>query len=123
MKTSALFYILTGVVLNSAAQLLLKTGTNRLGIIDLSTGNLFLTLIQIASQWPIILGALCYGISFIVWIIGLSRVDVSIAYPMLSIGYIINAVGAHYWLGENLSIQRMVATGIILLGVLLLVKS
>jgi drug/metabolite transporter (DMT)-like permease len=51
-------------------------------------------------QLPIIGGLSCYVISVGVWIIGLSRVDVTIAYPLLSLGYIINAIGAWYFLGE-----------------------
>ena len=39
-------------------------------------------------------GMACYAVSLVVWIMALSRVPVSIAYPMLSIGYVVNAVGA-----------------------------
>jgi hypothetical protein len=42
-------------------------------------------------------------VSLIVWILGLSRVPVSIAYPLLSLGYVINAIGAYYLLGEALT--------------------
>jgi len=58
-----------------------------------------------------------------VWIIGLSRVDVTIAYPLLSLGYIVNAIGAWYFLGEAMSAQRMLAVGIIIVGVALLTRS
>jgi drug/metabolite transporter (DMT)-like permease len=62
-------------------------------------------------------------LSVVVWIIGLSRVDVTIAYPMLSLGYILNALGAWYFLGELISLQRMVAIGIILIGVALIART
>jgi drug/metabolite transporter (DMT)-like permease len=58
-----------------------------------------------------------------VWIIGLSRIPVTIAYPLLSIGYIVNAIGAWYFLGEVMTLQRMLAIGIIIIGVALLMKS
>jgi drug/metabolite transporter (DMT)-like permease len=58
-----------------------------------------------------------------VWIIGLSRIPVTIAYPLLSIGYIVNAIGAWYFLDEVMSLQRMLAIGIIIIGVALLMKS
>jgi len=58
-----------------------------------------------------------------VWIVGLSRVDVSIAYPMLSLGYVVNAFAAWYLFGEVLSVQRLVGIGIILVGVFVLARS
>jgi multidrug transporter EmrE-like cation transporter len=58
-----------------------------------------------------------------VWIMALSRVPVSIAYPMLSIGYVINAIVAYYWLGESVSLIRLVGIGIIVLGVVVVARS
>jgi len=59
----------------------------------------------------------------IVWILALSRVDVSIAYPMLSIGYVVNALAAWSLLGEALTTQRVVGIGIIIVGVVVLSRS
>lgn len=116
-------FILTGIFLNAAAQLLLKAGTNAVGAIHLTADNWFATGIKLATQLPILAGLSCYVISVLVWIIGLSRVDVTVAYPMLSIGYIINAVGAWYFLGEMVSAQRLLAIGVIIIGVALLARS
>jgi drug/metabolite transporter (DMT)-like permease len=123
MNINTFGFILTGILLNALAQLLLKKGTNAIGAIHLTADNWFATGLQLATQLPIIGGLSCYVISVVVWIIGLSRVDVSIAYPMLSIGYIVNALGAWYFLGEVMSLQKMLAIGIIIIGVALLVKS
>ncbi len=123
MKSTALIFILSGVLLNAVAQLLLKAGTNRLGVISIDFQNAWPTFIAVASQWPIIVGMVCYGVSLVVWIMGLSRVDVTIAYPMLSIGYVINALGAYWLLGEAISMQRLVAIGVILVGVVLLYRT
>jgi multidrug transporter EmrE-like cation transporter len=62
-------------------------------------------------------------VSVAVWIIGLSRVDVSIAYPMLSLGYVVNAIAAWYLFGEVMSVQKLVGIGIILVGVVILARS
>lgn len=59
----------------------------------------------------------------VVWILGLSRVDVTIAYPMLSLGYVVNAFLAWYLFGEVLSVQRLIGIAIILVGVLVLARS
>ena len=123
MNIGTFGFILTGIFLNAIAQLLLKKGTNAIGAIHLTAENWFSTGIQLATQLPILGGLACYVISVVVWIIGLSRVDVTIAYPLLSIGYIVNAIGAWYFLGEIMSLQRMLAIGVIIIGVALLVKS
>ncbi|MBX9901893.1 MAG: EamA family transporter [Burkholderiaceae bacterium] len=123
MNINTFGFILTGILLNAAAQLLLKKGTNAIGAIHLTIDNWFSTAIQVATQWPILGGLACYVISLVVWIIGLSRVDVTIAYPLLSIGYVVNAIGAWYFLGEPLSLQRLLAISVIIIGVALLVKS
>lgn len=123
MNLGTFGFILTGIFLNATAQLLLKKGTNAVGAIHLTWDNCWNIGWQLATQLPIVGGLGCYVLSVVVWIIGLSRVDVTIAYPLLSIGYIVNAIGAWYFLGETLSIQRMVAIAVIIIGVALLVKS
>ena len=52
---------------------------------------------------PLWLGLACYGISVVLWLGALSRVPVSIAYPMLSIGYVVNAFAAALLFGEALT--------------------
>lgn len=118
MTTFALLF--TGIFLNAIAQLLLKVGTNTVGAIHLTAQNWVSIGIKLATQAPIIGGLFCYTMAVLVWIIGLSRVDVMIAYPMLAIGYIVNAIGAWYFLGEAMSMQRISAIGMILAGVVLL---
>jgi multidrug transporter EmrE-like cation transporter len=123
MNLTTFGFIFTGICLNAVAQLLLKAGTNAVGAIHLTAENWLPTGLKLATQLPILGGLTCYVLSVVVWIIGLSRVDVTIAYPMLSLGYVINAVGAWYFLGEMVSAQRLLAIGIILVGVALLARS
>ena len=123
MNITTFGFIFTGVCLNAVAQLLLKAGTNAVGAIHLTMDNWFATGLKLATQLPILGGLTCYVLSVVVWIIGLSRVDVTIAYPLLSLGYILNALGAWYFLGEVISLQRMVAIGIILVGVALIART
>ncbi len=123
MNLSTFGFIFTGICLNAVAQLLLKAGTNAVGAIHLSMDNWLPIGIKLATQWPIIGGLTCYVLSVVVWIIGLSRVDVSIAYPMLSLGYVVNAIGAWYFLGEMISMQRILAIGVILVGVALFARA
>jgi drug/metabolite transporter (DMT)-like permease len=123
MNITTFGFIFVGICLNAVAQLLLKAGTNAVGAIHLTAENWFATGLKLATQLPILGGLTCYVISVGVWIIGLSRVDVTIAYPLLSLGYIINAIGAWYFLGEVMSAQRVLAIAVIIIGVALLTRS
>jgi drug/metabolite transporter (DMT)-like permease len=124
MTLSTFAFIITGVLLNAAAQIFLKAGTNALGgAIHLTAQNWFSTGIKVATQLPILAGLACYAISLVVWIIGLSRTDVTIAYPMLSLGYVVSAFAAWFFLGEAVSLQRLLAIGVIMIGVALLART
>lgn len=123
MDVSAFLFLITGVLLNAAAQLMLKAGTNRLGVITLTADNWFGTFVRMATESHFIGGAALYAVSLVVWILGLSRVPVSVAYPMLSLGYVVNAIAAHYLFGEAVSVQRWLGIGFIIAGVWLVAKS
>jgi multidrug transporter EmrE-like cation transporter len=115
--------ILAGVLLNAAAQLLLKAGTNRVGEFAFAMDNLVPVGAKLALS-PFILGGLaCYVVSVVVWIVALSRVPVSVAYPMLSIGYIVNAFAAWMLFGESLGAQKLLGIGFIVIGVFLVARS
>lgn len=123
MKLVEFSLILSGVLLNACAQLLLKAGTNRIGHFDFSLSNALPIGWQLATN-PYIFGGLsCYVVSVVVWILALSRVPVSIAYPMLSIGYVVNALAAWWLFGESLTAMRLAGIGIIIVGVYLVTKS
>jgi multidrug transporter EmrE-like cation transporter len=123
MNLATFGFIITGVLLNAFAQLFLKAGTNAIGVIHLTADNWFSTGLKLLFQLPILAGLACYAISLVVWIIALSRTEVSLAYPMLSLGYVVSAICAWAFLGEVISVQRMVALGVIIIGVALLARS
>lgn len=122
MTPIAFALIVAGVLLNACAQLLLKAGTNAVGHFEFARANLWPIALRLATQWPIIGGLACYVVSVVVWIMALSRVDVSLAYPMLSLGYVVNAVAAYYLFGETLTTQRLLGIGIVLVGVYVLAR-
>jgi len=123
MNLSGFSFLITGVLLNAVAQLLLKAGTNTLGVITLTRANWAGEFGRMATEPHFIGGVICYGFSLIVWILGLSRVPVSIAYPMLSLGYVVNAIAAHYLLGEAVTAQRWLGIGFIIVGVYVVARS
>jgi drug/metabolite transporter (DMT)-like permease len=112
-----------GVLLNALAQLGLKAATKVSGPLISPEGSALsrgLTLITVPSLW---FALAAYGLSVVVWLVGLSRVPVSQAYPLLSMGYVLN-VGLAWWLlGEVPNIQRVVGIGVIVAGVVLVARS
>ena len=122
MTWTAFSFLFAGVLLNAGAQLLLKAGTNALGVIG--AGEDWTRQIgRVALEPHIVAGLGCYVVSVAVWIVGLSRVPVSVAYPMLSLGYVVNAVAAHYLLGESVTLSRWLGIGFIIVGVWLVARS
>lgn len=115
--------VMLGVLLNAAAQLLLKAGTNSVGHFEFSRENILPVGWQLATEPHILGGLTCYVVSVVVWIMALSRVEVSVAYPMLSIGYVVNAVAAWWLFGEAVSITRLAGIGIIIIGVYIVARS
>ena len=123
MTWAAFALVMTGVLLNAIAQLALKASVNDTGIINLDMQSLLSSAGSLATNLWLWVGLICYAISVVVWILALSRVDVSIAYPMLSIGYIVNALAASQLFNEPLGLGKVIGIGIIILGVYILARS
>jgi len=123
MNLSTASFIIGGVLLNALAQLLLKVGVTPLGPLSVSADTLVPMALRVFTQWPVLAGLVCYVVSVGVWLIALSRVDVSLAYPMLSLGYVVNAVAAWWLLGEPVGAMRSAGVLLILGGVWLVARS
>ncbi len=115
--------LLTGVLLNAAAQLLLKAGTNTVGRFEFAAANIVPIGWRLATEPHIMGGMACYVLSLAVWIVGLSRVPVSVAYPMLSIGYVVNVLAAWWLFGESITLTKIAGIGFIIIGVWLIART
>ncbi len=123
MNAISFSLLMTGVLLNAGAQLLLKAGTNSVGVFEFTSANIVPVGWKLATEPHIAGGLACYVVSVAVWIMALSRVEVSIAYPLLSVGYVVNAVAAWYLFGEAVTPLRLLGIGIIIIGVCLVARS
>lgn len=123
MTWAAFGLVMTGELLNAIAQLALKASVTDTGIIQFDMQSLLSSAGTLLSNLWLWVGLICYGISVVVWILALSRVDVSIAYPMLSVGYIVNAIAASHLFNEPLGLGKVVGIGIIIVGVYVLARS
>lgn len=123
MKPIEFGLVLSGVLLNAFAQLFLKAGARAVGEFEFSLANTLPVGWKLATNAPILGGLTCYAVSVVVWIMALSRVEVSIAYPMLSIGYVVNAALAWWLFGEAVTPMRMLGIAVIIIGVFIVARS
>ena len=122
MNATSVALILTGVALNATAQLLLKAGAIAAGPIELEMSSLSGLRALLLSGW-VLSGLACYAVSVLAWILALSRVEVSVAYPMLSLGYVATAVAGWMLYDETITPLRVAAIGVIIVGVCMLAVS
>ena len=115
--------VVVAILLGAAAQVLLKAGTNAVGRFDFAWANAAPVALQFAAEPRIWGGTACYALSLVFWIMALSRADLSATYPMVSLGFALNALLAWWVLGEALSAQRLVGIAVIMVGVALVARS
>lgn len=113
------FSICAGV----AGQLVLKQGMTRLGAQSVSAATIVDTLMKLALSPWVIGGLAIYVAGTFFWLMVLSRVEVSFAYPMTSMSYILIVASSWYFLGEQVSLLRILGVVTIMLGVLLISQS
>ena len=115
--------ILFGVLLNAIAQVALKKGMMEIGEFSFSMENIVPISLSAATNLYVILGLFCYVVSVLVWMLVLSRVEVSFAYPFLSVGYVVVAIIGYYMFAENITMERVAGIALICLGVTLVSRS
>jgi len=123
MTPATIFLLLICVALNTIAQVLLKAGVGTVGAIDFSLPHIGRAAAALLFEWHIFTGLACYVTSVGVWLLVLSRIEVSVAYPMSSLGYIATAVAAWYWFGEAITPARIIGIFVIMFGVYLVARS
>jgi multidrug transporter EmrE-like cation transporter len=122
MRTSLLL-IFTSIFMGAIGQILLKTGMSKIGYISIKYSDI-IQYAQKAFVSPYILvGILSYMLSMILWLIILSRVELSFAYPMVSAGYIIIIVFSYFILHENISLLRLIGVIMVCMGILFIARS
>ena len=115
--------ILFSVALNASAQLFLRKGmpnvslvTNQ-GVLELAQGAIRVVL----NPW-VFSGLSCYAISIVLWMYVLSQVQVSFAYPFLSVGYVIVVGAAYLFFREPVSVMKLAGIALICAGVVLVAR-
>jgi multidrug transporter EmrE-like cation transporter len=115
--------IVSGVALNAAAQILLKMGMIQVGAFALDITGVLAAAGRVATSPFILAGLASYVISVAIWLVVLSRVDVSVAYPMVSLGYVFTVVIARFVFQEPVTPLRLLGVLVVCTGIILIARS
>jgi multidrug transporter EmrE-like cation transporter len=115
--------ILVCVFLGVCGQLLLKHGMASSGDEVDEVREVVPRLLHAATNPVIIAGFLCYGLSAALWLIVLTRSDLSFAYPLLSTGYVFVVILSRIIFHEHVSPVRVLGTLVIIFGVYLISRT
>ena len=117
MKDFAL--LLFNIILSVLGQILLKQGMNQVGEISGSFQQMAPKLIQ-ALMNPFVIGGIgVYGSTTLIWLVVLSRIKLSVAYPMISLGYIFSILFSWLLFKEDVPKIRVLGAFVICIGVYL----
>ncbi|OQM77469.1 EamA family transporter [Manganibacter manganicus] len=116
-------FILFTVMTNAAAQLMLKQGMISLGVISFEGANPLLKLLQVVVNPWVFFGLCTFVISMASHLYVLSKVELSFAYPFLSLAYVAVAVFAYFLFREDLNAWRIAGIALICAGTVLIAQS
>ncbi len=119
--TQAFLLVFVAVCFSVAGELLLKSGMNQAGVLSLS--NLPVIFARMVRIWQLWMGFASIGVGAVFWLAAISRVDLSWAYPLLAMGYVITLVFAALILREHVSLVRWLGAVVIVVGVYLISRS
>lgn len=114
---SNILLIITSVVMGAVGQVILKVGANKLTDFTLEFSSLFNSLLSIIKVPEILIGLVLFGTSFLLWIKVLTANELSYAYPMVSLGYIIVVLSSFFLFNETFTINKVLGIMMIILGV------
>lgn len=112
--------VVFSVLLGSLGQVTLKMGADKVGKLELSPGMLLPELLRIARTPEMLVGILLFGVSFVTWIKVLTHSQLSLAYPMLSLGYINVVLLSSLLFNEPITLAKICGIALIVTGVLIL---
>jgi len=114
----ALVVLFGAIVLGAAGQVCLKLGLTKLG-----AQSAFVVVTAMFRNWYVLAGFVAYGLSSLLYLLALSRLDLSYAYPFVAISYVLVAILAWLILNEAVPPLRVLALAIICIGVVILALS
>lgn len=124
MTRAVLLLILVNVAMTSLAQIVLKAGMSAPEVVKALSGTVRPMHLLGVLFHPLVTGGLVlYFGAALVWLVVLSKVEVSLAYPFVGLGFIVTMLLGWSLLGETLSVHRLLGTLLIAGGVVVLARS
>lgn len=114
-----MLFIGISILLSACAQLLMK-----FGVLELHGSENILSIYWLAATW-VSIGIACYGLSMLFWMAALTKYELSFAYPMLSLSYVLVYIAAALipQLDESVSLWKTIGIAFIVIGVVLVTKT
>jgi len=124
-KNKSYLYMTASILLSTLAQLCMKAGMLLLATHTANGWTGFSALLDPAALLWVGVGLACYGSSLLFWMSAIARLELSLAYPMLSLSYVLVYLVAVNWplLNEHASWPRTVGILIVVAGVILIARS
>lgn len=116
---SGYFYALISILMGAFAQLCLKKGVMEVSLGDEAVSKVRM-LLKCVSNWYLMGGFVLYGLSALVWLVVLSKFELSKAYPMVSLGYVLTLLLGYYFLGEAITLTKVIGILLICVGVVVI---
>lgn len=112
--------IFASVSLSVVAQILLKKGMSSPAVQEAISGDFIVAVQTILLNASVFSGLVSYVSSAAIWLVVLSKVDVSKAYPYVGLGFIGTMMFAYWFLNEPLTLVKVVGTLLIVSGVVVI---
>ncbi|RCJ29161.1 EamA-like transporter family protein [Nostoc minutum NIES-26] len=107
------------VIASVAGQFFLKIGALKLGRVH--AGNVVSHILSIITTSELVIGLTCYALGALAYILLLTRVNLSIAGPSVSLVYVFSVLLGYFIFRETVPLIRIVGLSFIVAGVLLVV--
>ncbi|MFM2303908.1 MAG: hypothetical protein RLZZ135_1318 [Cyanobacteriota bacterium] len=120
MILSELILLLISIFAGVCGQFFLKIGALKLGKVEV--GNTLNHILSIATTTELLVGLTCYAIGAVVYILVLTRVNLSVAAPAISLSYIFSVLLGHFWFRESVGFNQLIGLAAISIGVILVVS-
>lgn len=120
ISSSVFMLIVVSVTCSAVAQILLKYGMARpITQQALAGGDYWLIMRSIAGDLSIVGGFMIYALGAVIWLMVLARLDVSVAYPFVALGFLMTMALGCMMFGEPLTLRKVLGTLVVGLGVYL----
>ncbi|MEW5945223.1 MAG: SMR family transporter [bacterium] len=116
-------FLTVSIILGFCGQILLKTGILRIGGVNFARGGAVRQLLSVLTSPHIVGGVSCFAASMIFYLAAISGIDISMAYPMVSVNFVLVVLFSRIFFREKVNALRWCGVSLIVAGVFLISRS